>query len=155
MEPASGTEYAYLTNEMTLRPGLIAFLYKLRWDVEKVFDELKNKLGEQQAWASSPTAKAAQGQLICLLHNLLQIVEARLKGEGIENQAEMARRQKTLAQTQALAAAAGRTLPTPVVALQRLTQRSVKLLRWLRSSFAERLSWDAVTPRLRTLYATL
>jgi len=32
-----------------LRPGLIAFLYKLRWDVEKVFDQLKNKLNEQKA----------------------------------------------------------------------------------------------------------
>lgn len=155
VEPVTGTEYVFLTSEMNLRPGLIAFLYKLRWDVEKVFDELKNKLGEQQAWASSPTAKAAQAQLICLLHNLLLIVEARLKGEGIENHAEIARKQKTFAKAQALATAAGRIIPSPVVALQRLTQRSVKLLRWLRSSFIDRLPWEAATPRLRALYASL
>ena len=155
LEPVSGTEYVFLTNEMTLRPGLIAFLYKLRWDVEKVFDQLKNKLGEQQAWANSPTAKATQGQLICLLHNLLLIVEARLKAEGIENTAEIARKQKTFAKAQEFAAALGRKIPSPVVALQRFTQHSVKLLRWLRSSFADRLDWDAATPRLRVLYATL
>ena len=32
---------------MNIRPGVIAFLYKLRWDVEKVFDQLKNKLEEK------------------------------------------------------------------------------------------------------------
>ena len=101
------------------------------------------------------TAKAVQAQLICLLHNLLQIVEARLKTEGIENHAEIARKQKTFAEAQAVAFAAGRKIPSPVAALQRLTQRSVKLLRWLRSSFAHQLAWDTATPRLRLLYATL
>lgn len=154
-EPVTGTEYVFITSEMTLRPGIIAFLYKLRWDVEKVFDELKNKLNEQQAWASTNEAKSAQGQLICLLHNLLQIMDEKLRLEGIENVAEIARRQKTLARVQAMAAEAGRKIPSCVVALQRLTQCSVKLLRWLRSSLLDRLTWDAATPRLRVLYATL
>ena len=54
---------------------------------------------------------------------------------------------ETLAKAQKLAAAAGRIIPSPVVALQRLTQHSVKLLRWLRASFASRLAWDTATPR--------
>lgn len=155
VEPVTGTEYVFLTNELTLRPGLVAFLYKLRWDVEKVFDVLKNKLNEQQAWATTDNAKSAQAQLICLLHNLIQFLEETLRLEGIENQAEIARRQNTLARVQAMAAAAGRKIPSCVVALQRLTQCSVKLLRWLRSSLTDRLAWDAATPRLRALYATL
>ena len=134
-EPVSGTGYVFLTNDLRLRPGLIAFLYKLRWDVEKVFDELKNKLGEQQAWASSPIAKAAQAQLICLLHNLLVLLDARLKAEGIENEAEKRRKRETFAKAQKLATAAGRKIPSPVVALQRFTQHSVKLLRWLPVQF--------------------
>lgn len=154
LEPVSGTEYCFLTSELTLRPGIIAFLYKLRWEVEKVFDQLKNKLDEQHAWASTEQAKSAQAQLICLLHNLLQIVEETLRLEGIENVAEKARRHKTLAAAQAMAAAAGRKLPSCVAALQRLTQCSVKLLRWLRSSLRDQLAWDASTPRLRELYAT-
>ena len=155
IEPITGTEYRFITNEMKLRPGLVAFLYKLRWDVEKVFDQLKNKLNEKKAWASSREAKWAQANLICLLHNLLQIVEEKLRLQGIKNQAELARKTKVLAKAQAAALAAGRTLPACVTALQRLTQTSVKLLRWLRSGFKERLAWDAATPRLRVLYALL
>ena len=155
IEPVLGTEYVFITSEMTLRPGLIAFLYKLRWDVEKVFDVLKNKLNEKQAWASTNNAKAVQGQMICLVHNLIQFVEEKLRREGIENEAEIARRQKVLVQMQADAADAGRKIPSCVLALQRLTQCSVKLLRWLRSALRNRLAWDAATPRLRHLYATL
>lgn len=155
VEPVTGTKYCFITNEMTLRPGIIAFLYKQRWDVEKVFDQLKNKLDEQKAWASSNEAKSAQAHLLCLLHNLLQIVEEKLRLEGIQNQAELARKKKVLAEAQAEAEAAGRKIPSCVIALQRLTQSSVKLLRWLRSSCQDGLAWEAATPRLRTLYAVL
>lgn len=155
VEPVTGTEYVFITNEMTLRPGLIAFLYKMRWDVEKVFDVVKNKLHEQQAWASSMNAKCAQAQFICLLHNLVEILEETLRLEGIENVAEIKRKRKVFAQAEAIAVAAGRKFPSCVAALQRLTQCSVKLLRWLRSSLAGKLAWDAATPRLRELYATL
>ena len=140
---------------MTLRPGLIDFLYKLRWDIEKVFGPLKNNLGEQQAWASTPTAKTIQARLICLVHNLLLLVEMRLKEDGIENEAELARKAKELAITVEIATKAGRKIPGPVLAIQRHTQRSVKLLRWLRSSLLDRLAWQAATPRLEALYAGL
>jgi hypothetical protein len=155
VEPVEGTEYHFITNELNLRPGLVAFLYKLRWDVEKVFDVLKNKLNERQAWASTDTAKSVQAQLICLVHNLIQFLEEKLRREGIENRAEILRRQKVLALMQAAAVAANRSIPACVLALQRLTQCSVKLLRWLRSALRDRLDWKAATPRLRTLYATL
>ena len=130
--PDTGEILSFLTSEMTLRPGLIVFLYKLRWDLEKVFDQLKNKLGEKQAWASTVTAKTIQAQFICLTHNLLLLVERRLLEDGITNNAELERKAKELASALDFAAKAGRTIPTPVVALQRFTQRSVKLLRWLK-----------------------
>ena len=60
---------------MALPPGVLAGLYRRRWEVEKVFDELKNKLGEKKAWGTSPVAKAAQGQLVALTHNLMLIYE--------------------------------------------------------------------------------
>ena len=31
-------------------------VYKSRWDVDKVFDEFKNKLGETKCWASTANA---------------------------------------------------------------------------------------------------
>ena len=36
-----GKIYSFVTNEMTLPPGLLAYIYKKRWDLEKVFDEMK------------------------------------------------------------------------------------------------------------------
>ena len=124
LEPLTGENLTFLTSEMTLPAGLIAWLYKLRWDIEKVFDQLKNKLDEQPAWASTPTAKIIQAQFICLTHNLLLRVEAQLRVEGIENQAEIKRKAQELVKAVAIATQAGRKIPSPVLALQRLTQRS-------------------------------
>ena len=70
-DPATGQAYEFLTNEMDLPAGVIAELYRRRWDVEKVFDEIKNKLGEKKAWGTRLVAKATQGQLVALTHNLL------------------------------------------------------------------------------------
>ena len=155
VEPVTGEELVFITSEMNIRPGVIAFLYKLRWDVEKVFDQLKNKLEEKHAWATSPIAKAAQATFICLLHNVLLAIDQQLTDEGIENTAEQVRKAETTLKAQAQAAAAGREIPAHVAAFQRITQRSVKMLRWLRSSLQDRLPWDTATPRLRTLYASL
>jgi len=104
--PISAEEYRYLTNVNDVPPGLIAHLYRARWEIEpsgarppaagspqgrgggreswrsagrasraggrwqKVFDELKNKLEEGQAWASSATAKTMQAQFLCLAHHI-------------------------------------------------------------------------------------
>ncbi len=55
---------------MVLPAGVVAELYRRRWEAEKVFDEIKNRLAEKKAWASSLTGKEAQAQLIVLTHNL-------------------------------------------------------------------------------------
>ena len=56
-DPATQEYDEFITSEMTLAPGLIAQFYRMRWDIEKVYDEVKNRLHEQKAWASSATAK--------------------------------------------------------------------------------------------------
>jgi len=58
---APATAYEFLTNEMDLPPGVLAELYRRRWEIEKVYDELKNKLGQKKAWGSSLVAKETQG----------------------------------------------------------------------------------------------
>lgn len=73
-EPVSGEAYEFLTNEMDLPAGVIAELYRRRWEIEKGFDEIKNKLGEKKAWGTSLGAKGAQGQLVALTHNLLLLL---------------------------------------------------------------------------------
>ena len=72
-DPTTGNEYSFLTNEMTLPPRVIAFLYQKRWDIEKVFDEFKNKLGQKKAWAKSDTSKIQQALFMTTTHNLMEI----------------------------------------------------------------------------------
>ncbi len=76
--PATGVEHEFLTSEFTLPTGLIAFLYLRRSDLEKAFDELKNKLGAQRALGNSTVAQQMQAHLLCLAHNLIQLIERHL-----------------------------------------------------------------------------
>ena len=155
-DPATGQAYEFLTNEMDLPAGLIAELYRRRWDVEKVFDALKNKLHEKKAWGTSLTTKATQGQFVALTHNLLRIYEARLAREhGVENTAEDQRRQERHLETQRIARRAGTPLTTLRRGLRQATQRSVKFIRWLRHALRENLAEADAVPRLTHLYASL
>ena len=154
--PDTGEIRVFLTSETTLPPGLIAHLYHRRWQIEKVFDCLKNKLDEKKSWATSPTAKAAQAQFLCLTHNLLRLMEQELASkESLTNQPDIQRRAQRLARQKAATLKAGRLWPSTWDTLQKPVQYSVKLVRWLRSSIQSRLAWTAALPRLRTLYASL
>jgi hypothetical protein len=155
-DPIGGEIFHFLTNELTLPPGIMAHLYRLRWDIEKVFDEFKNKLSEKKAWASGPTAKTIQAQFLCLMHNLLRLFEVRvLEPAQVRNQAEDRRRLQRLGTVRAQLQKKGQTVPWLVTVLQRCTQCSVKFIRWLRSFFFSPASCSQALDSLRTLYATL
>lgn len=132
-DPADAKLYVFMTNEMTLPPGLIAFLYKLRWDIEKVFDEKKNKLHEKKAWADSPVARCQQAHFTALAHNLMVLLEQHLADEeGIADEKNENKRLERLRRTIAAIREQG-LKPNPLVAnLARTTQRSLQFIRWLR-----------------------
>jgi hypothetical protein len=155
-DPRSGESYEFLTNEMDLPPGVIVELYRRRWEAEKVFDQIKNKLHEKKAWASSLVAKEAQAQFIALTHNLLLLYEQALEvRHGVTNQAEDQRRAKrTEAEAQACTKAK-QPLSALVLATRRATQRSVKFIRWIRQSLHDHAAEAVAVLRLKDLYATL
>ena len=155
IDPDSGETWQYLTNEMKLPPGLIVFLYRRRWDLEKVYDQFKNKLNEKKSWASSVTAKAAQAGFLCLLHNLMLLFEAGLAETGLTNAAEEKRREKALAKRTQRVEKAGRKMPFIITSFQRLTQRTVKFIRWLRSFFWQNRPLDELRLILKKRYAAL
>ena len=155
-DPVSGEAFEFLTNEPDLPPGVLVELYRRRWEAEKVFDEIKNKLGEKKAWASSLVAKQAQAQLITMTHNLLLLYEQDLeKRHGIRNEAEdkrRAQRSQTVVQS---CAQAGKPLSTLVSQVRRTTQRSVKFIRWLRQSLRDRVAETVAVLRLQAFYDAL
>ena len=154
--PDNGQSRVFITSEMTLPPGLIAHLYHRRWQIEKAFDSLKNKLMETKSWATHPVAKTAQAHFICLTHNLLRRIEVILATrEQITNQPDERRRKERLNQQKQRTLDAGRLWPSTWDTLLKPVQFSVKLLRWLRSSISSKLPWHTALPRLRALYASL
>jgi hypothetical protein len=82
-DPATGERFVFVTTDRTLRPGVVALLYALRWKIEKAYDVFKNKLHQQKAWATGTTAAHTQAHLIALTHNLLTILLSNLEVIGI------------------------------------------------------------------------
>lgn len=155
LDPLSGKTYLFLTNEMTLPPGLLALIYKMRWDIEKSFDQAKNKFDEKKSWASSATAKAMQAHFLCLAHNLALLQEHKLeREEGITNVAETMRKIRRLEEDRQTVLGKGLELPPALQTLQRFTQRSVKFIRWLRMFLFLPAPWERMLTVLRRLYAT-
>ena len=130
--PRDGKKYTYLTNQKTLSSWIIVLLYKHRWDIEKVFDELKTKLGEQKSWASSIEAKKSHAYFLCLLHNLMLITEEHAKTKhGLEDVVEQ-KKQATREQTKVKGSRA-KLLPNFINSFfQRASQRTFRFIRWLR-----------------------
>jgi hypothetical protein len=156
IEPQKGKSYAFLTNVMDAPACVLAELYRRRWEVEKAFDEIKNKLGEKKAWGTSLEARQTQAQFVALTHNLLLIYEDRLEREdGVENRAEDRRRQERQRELREYLEATGRAVSSLVISARRATQRSVKFIRWLRHALHERLAEQAAVPRLKALYASM
>lgn len=152
-DPA-GQTYQFLTNDFRLPPGVIVELYRRRWEIEKVFDEFKNKLGERQAWGSSREARTTQALFLTLTHNLLEIYHAQLAREhAVVPAAEDRRRAQRAEKLQHDARDAGRSLSPLLTAARLATQHSVKFIRWLATSLAQNLAETLAVPRLKALYA--
>ncbi len=77
-----GKVYEYLSNDFTLSPGMIAFLYHRRWDEEKYFDNYKTDMANSKAWGKSPIAIEQQA-LLALVTHLLTRLFLHEKGEEL------------------------------------------------------------------------
>ena len=155
VDTVSGRGYEFLTNEMTLPPGVVAELARRRWEIEKVFDELKNKLAETKAWGKTPEAKKMQATFICLTHQLLLALEYLLASKhGVGPERELQRRERRIAQEEEMAAQNGRAYPSLRAEAKRLTQHTVKFLRWLRLAMRQNAPWHALIDALSRSYAS-
>lgn len=105
-DPETGEDIRIITNEMKLPPGIVAHLYRMRWNIEKVFDEVKNRLGQQQSWGASAECKRTHARFITLTHNLLTLFAERQDREhGVRDDASRQRWEKSLARREAALAA--------------------------------------------------
>ncbi len=151
-DPETGKTYLFITNEFKLPPGLLAFIYKLRWDVEKTFDQVKNLFEEKKAWATSEESKIQQAAFITLAHNLTLMLEREIEQqEGIRDEKTEKRKADRIKTSTAEAVAKKRTFNPLVAGIRRVTKRSVQFIGWLQSCLEHRTCWRKAMKQLRPL----
>lgn len=148
-DPETQTLFKFITTEMTLPPGVICLLYKQRWDIEKVYDEFKNKMDETKSWGSGDASKTSHALFLCLAHNLMVLLESLISGHGVGNAKEIERKETRLRKARENGANFVATF------LQRCTVRSLKFIRWLRAFVYREVHWERAVDRLRVVYAQI
>jgi len=133
--PETGELLRFVTTDEELEPGLVAWLYFLRWRIEKLFDTMENKLHETKAWASAQIAQIIQATSISMAHNLLVYLGAVLhKHAGITERKIEQKRQHDLENRSQVAAANGRSLH-PFLRTLPIVQLSLQFIRTVRNLF--------------------
>lgn len=153
-DPVTGRIYKFLTTiiDAKVPPGAIAFIYKCRWNIEKVFDQTKNRFMERKSWGKSEQSKHQQANFICLAHNLCVLLESKLESdEGIVDGKALAKQEKRKREESQRAIQAGRMMNALVQACELLTQRSCQFIRWLRLAIDYKSPWKAAVELLRPL----
>ncbi|MDA1277371.1 MAG: transposase [Verrucomicrobia bacterium] len=151
-DPESGEVYEFLTTEFHLAPGIIAQLYRLRWDIEKFFDVCENLLAEKRAWGSGPVPAQVQNEFLVLAHNLLLILNGKLEAEeGIRDEKVEMKYEAALKQRAAVARSNGRTVSPWVRVLRRITRWSSQFTRWIQDAIVHGWEWQQGIAKLRPL----
>jgi hypothetical protein len=139
-DPASGERFVFLTTELSLRPGLIALLYFLRWKIEKAYDVYKSKLHQQKAWANGTIAVQTQAHLIALAHNLLTILLRTLESAGVSEQKTAPCAAKRIRQQ-----AANQRVPAQEM-VRHATQLTCQFIRLVRHCLEHQTCWAVALP---------
>ena len=151
-DPETGEVYELLTTEFHLAPGIIAQLYRLRWDIEKFFDVCENLLGEKRAWGVGPVPAQVQNEFLVLTHNLLLLLSGRLEvEEGIRDEKVEAKYDAALKVRIKAALLAGKKVSPWVRVLRRITRWSSQFTRWIQDAIVHSWEWDAGVAKLAPL----
>jgi hypothetical protein len=151
-DPESGEIYEFLTTEFHLPPGIIAQLYRLRWDIEKFFDVCENLLDEKRAWGTGPVAAQVQNEFLVLVHNLLLLLSGRLEvHEGIRDEKVEIKYEAALQARKEVARLNGKKVSPWVPVLRRVTRWSSQFTRWVQDALIHNWEWQVGIAKLRPL----
>src|ERR1041384_4320930 len=151
-DPETGEVYEFLTTEFHLPPGIIAQLYRLRWDIEKFFDACENLWAEGRAWGVGLVAAQGQNEFLVLTHNLLLLLSGRLEAdEGIRDEKVEAKYDAALKLRIKAALLEGKKVSPWVRVLRRITRWSSQFTRWIQDAIVHSWEWDAGVAKLAPL----
>lgn len=153
IDPADGEHYCYITNEMTLPAYQLVIIYRHRWDIEKVFHQLKSKMEERKSWASSPAAKRQHAVFECLSHNLSLLVEEEMKRRGLRDEVEQQKAKGRVAyRTNRDGKPMAKRQNFIGKAITRATQRTVRFIRWLQAALYRPCPLEQAIARLKRVW---
>ncbi|MBE7537424.1 MAG: transposase [Opitutaceae bacterium] len=133
-DPVGATVYEFVTTAFHLPADIIAWLYKARWNIEKVFDQLKTSSTRSRLGQPAIRRNPSKRKFLCLAHNLLELFEVHLENDyRICNEAGLQRREKGSPNTLPLPGK-GYAVSALLTKLFQPLQCSIKLIRWLRST---------------------
>lgn len=151
-DPETDVCYQFLTTDFELRPGVIAWLYFLRWRIEKIFDTAKNKLEEHKAWANGEVAQEIQSHFLAITHNALILFRHDLQSEhGIQEDKLKAKRQENLQRRSAAAESQGRRLHPLTFKLPEIVQLTLQFIRALRNYIIAKARLRNVLSEIRAM----
>ena len=137
IDPETGEEMTfYTTLDKSVRPGVICWLYFLRWRIEKVFDCFKNSFEETKAWATGNKATQIQGHFICLVYNFIQYLsEKTKKHESCEDEKAEKKYAKNLKARERKANALGRFIHPLIYTSRRVSRISCQFINSVKNHF--------------------
>lgn len=140
----------FLSNELTLEPGLIAFLYLRRWDDEKCFDTWKNDFSCKKAWSKSNSGILQQALLAVTTSLLVQLFSHHHKNIfSVEDEASL-KKQNDLQDKNVREK--GYRIPWYRDFFHGASKVARQILRFLRSCFMKKPSKTLYERQLRPLY---
>jgi hypothetical protein len=155
--PENGETFAFLTSDDALPPGLIAWLYFLRWTIEKLFDTLKNSLHQDKSWATGKVAQHMHSTFLAISHNLIAAFQSLLGHQAGLHDTKCSRKYSAWIDCrEKLARAAGRVIHPFLKTTRRLAQVSLQFIRTLRNFLDDRRLLRDLLPHFKaTLEAYL
>ena len=153
INPEDGEKYTYLTNETKLPAYQLVLMYKLRWDIEKIFYQFKSKMEERKSWGSSLETKKTHALFECMAHNLMLLVEENIKKmEGISDELEA---EKSKGRLKSRPSEKKKNLASYINSIVlRSSHRTMRFVRWLRNIIYDKVPLSQTLARLKVLWTT-
>lgn len=149
VDPETGQMYQFLTtlNPDEIRPGVIAYLYFLRWRIEKSFDTFKSDFRETKAWAGGKDAQIMHSSFIAMAYNLTRFLLSVLeKNHGIHDEKVERKYEKELQRRAQTAEGQKRSIHPLHQKMRRMPKLSAQYIRTIRNHIGAKMSILALLP---------